>query len=286
LTPEVATRKGSDYYAVLGVPRNADRDAIRRAFRSLASEFHPDVSPDPNAVERFLEIAEAYEVLSRPEARARYDRFGFDPRAVSDFAAADTDFSRLFQDLLDLASAVQPSGRRGNDVAVELEVDFSEAHKGSSRGVHYSALSVCIVCAGAGGAPRSTMVACTDCDGRGRIREGGGSGRPSHLRVCATCRGTGRCPSTPCAECDGAGRLEVERALLVEIPPDTRDGEEIRIPGEGNAGSSGGEPGDAVITVRVRPARDTPLARRLAAAGAICGLGLLAYVIVMLVLPD
>jgi molecular chaperone DnaJ len=286
LTSEVATRPGRDYYAVLGVARTADRATIRRAFRSLASEFHPDVSTDPNSAERFRELAEAYEVLSSPDARARYDRLGFDPRGVGDLAARHPDLSRLFEDLLDLAGGAQRPGRRGSDVAAELEVAPDGAHKGVRRAVHYTAMTVCSACEGTGAGAGGAQVTCTECGGRGRIREGGASGRPSHLRLCAACRGSGRRPASPCRECDAAGRLEIERVLLVEVPPGAQDGDEFRIAGEGNAGGPGGEPGDLVVTVRVSPASDAPLMRKIAAAGALCGLGLIAFVIVVVVVPD
>jgi molecular chaperone DnaJ len=286
LTSEVATRPGRDYYAVLGVARTADRATIRRAFRSLASELHPDVSADPNSAERFRELAEAYEVLSSPDARARYDRLGFDPRGLGDLASRQTDLSRLFEDLLDLAGGAPRAGKRGSDVAAEIEIDPADVHRGVRRAVHYAALTVCIACGGSGAGADGSQVTCPDCGGRGRIRDVGGSGRPHHLRVCAACRGSGRRPASPCAECDGAGRLEIERVLLVEVARDTHDGAELRVVGEGNAGWAGGEPGDLVVTVRVRAPSDATLMRRIAALGALCGLGLLAFVVVMVVIPD
>jgi molecular chaperone DnaJ len=286
LTSEVATRPGRDYYAVLGVARTADRATIRRAFRALASELHPDVSDDPNSAERFRELAEAYEVLSRPEARARYDRLGFDSRGLGDLAARHTDLSRLFEDLLDLAGAAQRPGKRGSDVATELEVSAADAHRGIRRAAHYTALTVCIACEGTGAGAGGSQVTCAQCGGRGRIRDAGGSGRPSHLRLCAACRGSGRRAASPCRECDEAGRLEIERVLLVEVPPGTEDGDEFRIVGEGNVGGPGGEPGDLVLTLRVQPVGETTFIRRIAAAGALCGLGLLTFLIVMLVLSD
>jgi molecular chaperone DnaJ len=286
LTSEVATRPGRDYYAVLGVARTADRATIRRAFRSLASELHPDVSGDPNSAERFRELTEAYEVLSSPDARARYDRLGFDPRGLGDLAARHSDIARLFEDLLDVAGGAHRPGKRGTDVAVELEVAPGDAHKGTRRAVHYTAMTVCGACSGTGAGANGSQVICYECGGRGRLRQGGGSGRTVHLRVCAECRGSGRRPAAPCAECDAAGRLEIERVLLVEVPPEAEDLDELRITGEGNAGGSGGDPGDLVVRIRVQPTADTRLMRRVAAAGALCALGLLAFVIITAVLPD
>jgi molecular chaperone DnaJ len=282
LTFEVVTRPRRDYYAVLGIPRTADRATVRRAFRSLASELHPDVSTDPDAIERFRELAEAYEVLSRPEARARYDRFGFDARGLGDLAARDVDISRLFEDLLDLGSAASTGRKRGRDVSAVLELSAQEALEGSRRGVHYTALTVCIACNGSGGAGGTATIVCGECGGRGRSRDAGAS----HLRVCTACRGSGRRSASPCPECDEAGRLELERVQLVDVPPETRDGDELRIPSAGSAGARGGEPGDLVVTVRLRPAVDTPRFRKVAAVGALCALGLLAFVVVLIVLPD
>ena len=240
----MATRPRRDYYAVLGIPRTADRATVRRAFRSLASELHPDVSTDPDAIERFRELAEAYEVLSRPDARARYDRFGFDARGLGDLAARDVDISRLFEDLLDLGSTASFGRKRGRDVSAVLELSDQEALEGSRRGVHYTALTVCIACSG-----------------------------------------SGRRSASPCAECSEAGRLELDRVQLVEVPPETGDGDELRIPSAGSAGVRGGEPGDLVVTVRLRPTGDTSRFRKVAAVGALCALGLLAFVVVLVVLP-
>jgi molecular chaperone DnaJ len=286
LTSEVATRPGRDYYAVLGIPRTADRATVRRAFRSLASELHPDVSTDPDAIERFRELAEAYEVLSRPDARARYDRLGFDARSLGDLAARDVDISRLFEDLLDLGSTASSGRKRGRDVSAVLELSAQEAFEGSRRGVHYTALTVCIACNGTGSAGGAATIVCGECGGRGRSRDTEASPQASHLRICAACRGSGRRSASPCPECGEAGRLELDRVQLVEVPPDSADGDELRIPSAGSAGARGGEPGDLVVTVRLRPTGDTPRFRKVAAVGALCALGLLAFVVVLVVLPD
>jgi len=285
LTSEVATRPRRDYYAVLGITRTADRATLRRAFRSLASELHPDVSADPDAIERFRELAEAYEVLSRPESRARYDRLGFDARGLGELAAQDIDVSRLFDDLLETGGRQLELGR---DVTAALPAPSraAEARKGTRRGVHYTALTDCLSCAGTGSANGGAAIVCAECDGRGRTRDASAAGRPVHLRVCAACRGSGRRSASPCPECHEAGRLELERVVLVGVPRETRDGDELRVPGAGDIGSSGGAPGDLVVTVRLRSAGDTRLLRKLAAVGAICGLGLFAFVVVLVLLPD
>ena len=274
----MATQARRDYYAILGVSRDADRDAIRRAFRSLASEHHPDVSGDPNTADRFRELAEAYEILSRPDTRERYDRYGFDPRGLGGFAPRPGSAFGLFDDLLDFATTFPRPGKRGADVLVEAEVEFVEAARGTTRGLRFTASALCPKCKGEGGRAGSLRIACPDCNGRGRIREGGDAGRPFRLRICLSCRGRGKRLESPCLECSGTGRIDEARSLLVGIPPATSDGQQIRLEGEGHAGGPGGEPGDVVVTVRVRPVPDSPLVRRLAVAGAVCGLGLLLFI--------
>ena len=274
----MAARLRRDYYAVLGVPHGATRETIRRAFRTLAAEWHPDVSDDPEAVERFREIAEAYEVLSRPDTRERYDRYGFDPRGVGGFSGAAGSSAGMFDDLLDLAAAFRRAGGKGTDVAVEVEVPPGDARRGARRGVRYTALTLCPACRGEGGAPGSARVACAECGGRGRRRvTEEGSGRSG---LCSACRGSGRAHAEPCPRCEGAGRFESERAVLVEIPPGTVDGEVLRVAGGGNAGGRNAEPGDLVVTLRIgrRPRR-----RRvwlLAGAALAGGLGVAALAIV------
>jgi molecular chaperone DnaJ len=271
----VAARSRRDYYAVLGVPHGADRDTIRRAFRTLAAEWHPDVSVDPEAVERFREIAEAYEVLSRPDARERYDRYGFDPRGVGGFSSGVGSPAGMFDDLLDLAAAFKRSGR-GADVAVDVEVGSEHAAGGGPRGVRYAALTVGPTCHGEGGAPGSNRVACADCAGRGRRRNG--SGGSARLEVCEACRGTGRVHAEACGRCDGVGRFEAERAVLIEIPSGSLEGDEVRVAGEGHAGGRNAEPGDLVVTVHLGP---DPARRRL---GLLVGAGVACVVVVVVLI--
>jgi molecular chaperone DnaJ len=278
----VAARSRRDYYAVLGVQHGADRDTIRRAFRTLAAEWHPDVSDDPEAVERFREIAEAYEVLSRPDARERYDRYGFDPRGVGGFTASAAGTAGMFDDLLDLAAAFKRAGGRGTDVAVEALVTPEGAEQGGRKGVRYTALTVCPACHGEGGAPGSARVACAACGGRGRRRNGSeGSAR---LSLCDACRGSGRVHAEPCPRCDGAGRFESERVALVEIPAGTDDGDELRIAGEGNAGGRNAEPGDLLVTVRIGARPAGRRLRLLAAVTAACAVAVVVLIVVFLTL--
>jgi molecular chaperone DnaJ len=271
----VSTRARRDYYEVLGIPRDADRETIRRAFRTLAAEVHPDVSDDPAALDRFREIAEAYEVLSRRDSRDRYDRFGFEPRGVGTFephaTARARPSARLFDDLI--ASAVRDAAR-GDDVVVELELTAEDAARGSSRGVRFRTSERCETCRGLGAAPGTARVRCPECAGRGRVREEAAAGG-FHLRSCGRCGGTGFQILTPCEACAGTGRTARERSLLVELPPGVQAGDEIRVAGKGHAGEEGGEPGDVVVRVVILPAPDSPAARRVALAGLVLAVGLI-----------
>jgi molecular chaperone DnaJ len=275
----VATRSRRDYYEILGVPRDADRETVRRAFRVLAAEFHPDVSDSPDALDRFREIAEAYEVLSRPETREQYDRYGFEPRGVGGFGGGQPGSpGGLFDDLL---RSPGREARRGEDVLVRLELAADEAARGGTHPVRFTTVDVCDTCRGIGAAPGTTRRACPACGGRGRIREAA-DGSGFHLRTCGRCEGSGKQIVTPCADCDGTGRIERDRSLLVEIPANAADGDELRLAGHGDASEDAGEPGDLVLTLSVVGPDDPILGRRLAMAGLLCALGLTALVVVFL----
>lgn len=264
------TRAKRDYYAILGVPRGADRDSIKKAFRSLAATYHPDVSAEADGGERFREILEAYEVLSNVEARARYDRRGFSRRAPSparrsgDERAAPKDPDPL-DDLFDLVVPVPAPGERGADVVAEVLLDAREARRGTTRGVRFTAWASCEMCEGAGAPAGSRWRTCSSCSGSGRVRESkqASSGRLIRLRACARCRGLGRLVEDPCPMCAGRGRLEEERALLVRFDAGLKDGAELRLDGLGHAGGKGGAAGDVVVRIGVRPAVDRRFLRRL-----------------------
>lgn len=253
------TRATRDYYAILGVPRDADREAIKKAFRALAATCHPDVSAEPDAEERFRELVEAYEVLSSADARARYDRRGFARRAPSpprrprgdQPAPRDSD---PLDDLFDLFAPAPPPGERGADLVAEVELDAREARRGTTRGIRFTAWASCDTCAGAGAPAGSRWRTCTSCSGSGRVRESGQapSGRLFRLRACGRCRGLGRLVDDACAICAGRGRLEEERAMLVRFDARTKDGAELRLAGQGHAGGRGAPTGDVVVRVSVR----------------------------------
>ena len=248
-----------DYYEVLGVPRTASEAEIKKAFRNLARELHPDVSDAPDAEERFKELVEAYEVLSSTERRELYDRFGheglrsrgfaptFDMGSLSDLFAA------FFGD--DLFGVSSRRSRRGADLAAEVEIDLVEAAHGASRRVPFQVAVPCEQCRGSGAEPGTSPTACRTCGGSGRLEQISRTvfGEFVRAQTCPRCGGAGRVIETPCRACDGAGRILEERALDVDIPPGIQDGQRIRLSGEGHAGLLGGRAGDVYVRVRVRP---------------------------------
>lgn len=255
----MATTK-RDYYEVLGVPRDAGEREIKRAFRRLARELHPDVSDAPDAEERFKEVVEAYEVLSDPERREIYDRFGHEGLRSGGFVPTSFDFGSL-SDLFaaffgdDLLGVGTRRARRGADVAAEVEIDLVEAAHGTVRQVPFQVAVPCPACGGGGAEPGTRPVACPTCGGTGQLREIVHSllGRIVRSQTCPRCAGAGRVIDTPCRRCRGQGRVLEERKLEVEIPPGIHDGQRIRISGEGHAGLLGGRAGDVYVRVRVRP---------------------------------
>ncbi len=248
-----------DYYELLGVPRDAGEGDIKKAFRRLARELHPDVSDAPDAHERFREVVEAYEVLSKTETRQLYDRYGhaglrsggFEPGHF-DFGSLSDLFAAFFGD--DLAGA--RSGRsRGPDLAAEVEIELVEAAHGATREVPFSVAVACEHCSGNGAEPGTEITTCPACGGAGRLQQVTRSvfGEFVRTQTCPTCGGSGRKIETPCSVCDGAGRVLEERKLDVEIPAGIHDGQQIRLTGGGHAGVLGARAGDAYVRVRVRP---------------------------------
>jgi molecular chaperone DnaJ len=250
-----------DYYELLGVDRNADGDQIKRAFRRLARELHPDVSQEPDAEHRFREVVEAYEVLSNSERRELYDRFGHAGLRSGGFRPTTFDlgdlsdlFSAFFGD--DLFGVAGRSGRsRGADIGARVEIDLTEAAAGTTREVPFEVAVQCSHCAGSGAEPGTAVSACPTCGGSGRVRQVSRSvfGEFVRAQTCPTCSGSGRAIEHPCEVCHGAGRVVEERALEVDIPAGIHDGQRIRLSGEGHAGSLGGRAGDVYVEVRVRP---------------------------------
>jgi molecular chaperone DnaJ len=252
---------GRDYYEILGVGRSASESDIKRAFRRLARELHPDVSAEADADERFKEAVEAYEVLSKSETRELYDRFGhaglrsggFRPTAF-DFGSLADIFSAFFGDDV-FGVATGPRRARGADIAAELEIDLEEAATGVTRAVPVQVAMRCAQCGGDGVQPGTPVSACADCDGTGRIQHVTRTGLGEFIRTqaCPRCGGSGRIVEHPCEACAGAGRTLDERTLDVQIPPGIHDGQRIRLSGEGHAGALGGQAGDVYVLVRIRP---------------------------------
>jgi len=250
-----------DYYEVLGVARAADEGEIKRAFRRLARELHPDVSTVPDAQERFREVVEAYEVLSKRETRELYDRFGhsglrgggFTPTQF-DFGSLNDLFAAFFGDDL-FGVGGRPARSRGADLAVQVEIELVDAASGIKRDVPFPVAVTCGTCSGSGAAPGTSPVVCETCGGAGRLQRVSRSAFGEFVRTqtCPACRGAGQRIEQPCPDCRGEGRRVEERTLGVEIPPGIHDGQQIRISGEGHAGGGGARAGDVYVEVRVKP---------------------------------
>jgi molecular chaperone DnaJ len=252
-----------DYYEVLGVSREASGADIKRAFRARARELHPDVSAAPDADGQFKEAAEAYEVLSDPERRATYDRFGhaglrrggFEPR-FTDFGSIADLFAAFFgDDPFGTAPAASRQTSRGGDVQALFEIDLEEAFAGVAASVPVEVAVACERCGSSGAEPGTGTTTCKVCGGAGMHRRVSRSvfGEFVAQRTCGECAGTGVVLESPCVDCGGDGRLVEAKELRVRIPPGIEDGQRLRVRGEGHAGRDGGAAGDAFVAVRVRP---------------------------------
>ncbi len=252
-----------DYYELLGVPRAASHAEIKGAFRRLARELHPDVSDDPDAGPRFGAIAEAYEVLADPEKRRLYDRFGhaglnrggFTPMSA-DFGSLSDVFAAFFgETLFGAAGETGPRPARGPDLAAQVEIDLADVVTGITLDVSVRTARVCEPCGGTGAAPGTSPKTCPTCAGAGRVQQVSRTilGQMVRSGPCPGCDGAGTTVETPCERCDGDGRTLEDVPLALEIPAGIHDGQRIRVRGSGHAGVLGGPPGDAYVTVRVRP---------------------------------
>jgi molecular chaperone DnaJ len=250
-----------DYYEVLGVGRDASETEIKKAFRRLARELHPDVNDhDPEAEEKFKEAAEAYEVLSDAEKRRTYDAYGqeglrsggFDPGAG--FGSIDDILQAFFGG--GAGGFGFGGGRRsasGGDVAAAIEIELADVAGGVSREIAYDAVAACEHCRGNGAEPGTPISTCERCGGAGELRQVARTpfGQMVRSAVCDACDGAGKVPETPCEVCHGSGRTQQRRTTAVEVPAGIEDGQTMRVSGAGHAGGAGAAPGDLYVEVRV-----------------------------------
>jgi molecular chaperone DnaJ len=252
-----------DYYELLGVPRDASHADIKRAFRRLARELHPDVSEAPDAERRFRAVAEAYEVLSDPERRRTYDRFGHAGLRSGGYAPMDADFGSLTdvfaaffgESLFGGGAGAGPRPTRGPDVAAHVEIDLADSARGTTVETSVRAARACAPCGGTGAAPGTSPIECPSCGGAGRIQQVSRTilGQMVRTGTCPRCDGAGTIVEKPCERCDGDGRTLEDVPLELQIPAGIHDGQQIRVRGQGHAGTLGGPPGDVYVSVGVRP---------------------------------
>ena len=254
-----------DYYETLGVPKGANGDEIKSAFRRLARQYHPDVSQEPDAEERFKEINEAYAVLSDEEKRAAYDRYGH--AGLNGFGGAP-DFSNLdIEDILNMfgfgmgfdfgrrsrRSANSP--RRGADLQYNMTLEFEEAVFGVEKEVEFVRDEICERCNGSKAEPGTSAVRCSTCNGQGEVRQSRQTLFGSMVQVvtCPACSGAGQIVETPCKQCNGRGIERKNRKKTVQVPAGVDSGTRIRLNAEGQPGMNGGPPGDLYLSLRVQP---------------------------------
>ncbi|MHB0870291.1 MAG: molecular chaperone DnaJ [Chloroflexota bacterium] len=259
-----------DYYEVLGVGRNASADELKKAYRKLAMQYHPDRNPDNGDVtaERFKEVKEAYEVLSDPEKRSRYDQFGH-AGVDGNFMGGMGGFEGFgsgfpFGDIFEtfFGGGAASAGRRrapqrGTDLRYDMTLEFEEAIFGAEKEMEVPRMEVCHVCSGSGAEPGTQPLRCPKCNGTGEIRRVQQSilGQFVNVTVCSDCRGEGTVIASPCHQCHGQGRERVVRRIKVAIPAGVDDGSQIRLSGEGEPGVNGGPRGNLYVVVAVRPHR-------------------------------
>src|SRR5687768_15425912 len=279
-----------DFYRVLGVAENATSDEIKKAYRKLAKQHHPDANAsDAVAAEKFKELSEAYAVLSDDDKRKKYDQMrklgafgglgGFRPGGAGarpggtqgqagGFSFEDLDVGDIFGSIFDFgkrrggtgtgagtgtAGGRQAGPQRGENIEYQVEVPFKTAARGGTITVTLPVTEECAVCAGTGAKPGTPVITCPECDGSGSIYFGqGGFG---FTRPCPNCMGRGRVPQDPCSACSGTGQVRQQKTVNVTIPPGVDNGSKVRIAGQGEKGAAGGAPGDLLINVRVAPDR-------------------------------
>lgn len=264
----MANENKRDYYEVLGVEKNATDDQLKKAYRKLAAQYHPDVCHEANAEEKFKEINEAYEVLSDADKRSRYDQFGFagvDPN----FNPGGNPFGGFggfggFGDLGDIFGDLFGGGRsstrsanraaRGENIVAQVEVTFEEAAFGTEREVQVSRIEACDECQGSGAAPGTQPETCSRCHGTGQVRtqQSFMGMTMQSTAACPACGGKGKIVKTPCSRCKGKGKIKRSQKINVKIPAGIDDGQSVRVRNEGNAGANGGPNGDLMVVVHIR----------------------------------
>ncbi|MBI2777914.1 MAG: molecular chaperone DnaJ [Chloroflexi bacterium] len=248
----------TDYYETLGLARGASDAEIKKAFRKLAQQWHPDVNTDPAAAERFKSINEAYQVLSDPERRQRYDLFGSAGIDGDPAAAGFGGFADIFDAFF--GGAAGASGRRGrpsagSDLRYDLRITFQEAVLGTEKEIEFPVLGRCETCSGSGAKPGTDVQTCPQCQGRGEVRAVRQTmlGQMVNVTTCPRCHGDGKLIETPCDTCRGDGRTERRRTLRVAIPAGIDEGHQIRLSNEGEVGPRGGPAGGLYVAVHVAP---------------------------------
>jgi molecular chaperone DnaJ len=254
-----------DYYDVLGVTRSASEEDVKKAFRRLARQYHPDVNKEKGAEARFKEINEAYEVLGDAQKRQAYDRFGhagvsgagvggspFEGFGFSNFSDI---FEQIFANAAGTGTARRAGPQRGADLRYELTISFEEAVRGCQKEIEIPRWESCPTCRGSGAQPGTNTARCTACQGTGEIRRVQQSifGQFVNVMVCDRCRGEGRVITTPCERCSGQGRIRNVRRVTVNIPAGVDDGITVRVPGEGEAPPRGGTLGNLFVALTVKP---------------------------------
>ena len=252
-----------DAYELLGVQRSADEKEVKKAFRKLARELHPDVnSHDPEAEDKFKKAAEAYEVLSDPERRQVYDRYGWDglgsrgfqPGGAHGFGSFSDIFEAFFGgDPFSAGAGRGPGGLQGGDIGVEVEISLEQAARGASVQVSYDAVAPCERCHGNRAEPGTPIETCERCGGTGRLQAitRTAFGQMVRATACDVCAGDGKVAQTPCTECGGQGNQALKRELSIDIPAGIADEQRIRVTGRGHTGQGGGMAGDLYVQVRV-----------------------------------
>ncbi len=262
-----------DLYAVLGVGKNASADELKKAYRKLTNKYHPDKNPDNKeaAEAKFKEVKNAYDILSDPQKKQIYDRFGYDAAmgqggpgggagGFGGFGGGSFSFDAEDLDLGDVFSSIfggggrgqqrQSRSNRGQDLAYELEISLEEAVNGVERTIKVPYVGACKRCNGSGATKDSKVQKCRQCNGAGHIRVS--QGFFSLSQTCPACQGRGTTIENPCPDCRGSGKVRSEKNLTVKIPPGVDTGVQIRLAGEGNAGDQGGAPGDLYVEISVR----------------------------------